>query len=318
MSEMLQLYMDEKIRPTRKRRTAEVFASYIRKHIEPAIGKRQTVGLSRADVLKRHHAIGKTHPVTANRVVTLIAAAFSHAKKAGIVPENFRNPAREIDKFREQARERYLSTAELQRVGDTLRLAETEGLPWLGGRSQYSPSETCNVDPFAIAAVRLLLLTGCRSGEILNLRWSEVDLDRGLLHLPDSKTGKKTIVLAAPAMEVLAALPCAGEFVIPGGAQGHRGDLRGPWARISSHAGLQGVRLHDLRHSFASVGAGAGLGLPIIGRLLGHAQPSTTARYSHLADDPLRRASHVISSAIANALEGNPGAEPIPMRAHKA
>ena len=124
-------------------------------------------------------------------------------------------------------------------------------------------------------------------------------------------------MLAAPAMEVLASLPRAGEFVIPGGAQGHRGDLRGPWARISSHADLQGVRLHDLRHSFASVGAGAGLGLPIIGRLLGHAQPSTTARYSHLADDPLRQASHVISSAIATALEGNRGAEPIPMRAHQ-
>jgi hypothetical protein len=91
-------------------------------------------------------------------VVTLIAAAFSHAKKAGMVPENFRNPAREIDKFREQARERYLSTAELQRLGDTLRLAETEGLPWPGGRSQYSPSETCKLDPFAIAAIRLLLL----------------------------------------------------------------------------------------------------------------------------------------------------------------
>ena len=153
-------------------------------------------------------------------------------------------------------------------------------------------------------------------GEILNLRWSEVDLERGLLHLPDSKTGKKTIVLAAPAMEVLASLPRAGEFVISGGAQGHRGDLRGPCARIRSHAALHGVRLHDLRHSFASVGASVGLGLPIIGGHLGHAQPSTTARYSHLADDPLRRA-HVISSAIANALDGNPGAEPIPMRAHQ-
>ena len=94
VSEMLQLYMDEKIRPTRKRRTAEVFASYIRKHVEPAIGKRQTIGLGRADVLKLHHAIGKTHPVTANRVVTLIAAAFSHAKKAGIVPRCCRRAGR--------------------------------------------------------------------------------------------------------------------------------------------------------------------------------------------------------------------------------
>jgi integrase len=142
--------------------------------------------------------------------------------------------------------------------------------------------ETCKLDPFAIAAIRLLLLTGCRSGEILNLRWSEVDLEPGLLHLPDSKTGKKSILLAAPAMEVLASLPRAGEFVVPGGAQGRRANLRGTWARVSSHAELHRVRLHDLRHSFASVGACAGLGLPIIGRLLGHAQPSTTARYSHL------------------------------------
>ena len=123
--------------------------------------------------------------------------------------------------------------------------------------------------------------------------------------------------LAAPAMEVLAGLPRAGEFVIPGGSQGRRANLRGPWRRISSHAELNGFRVHDLRHSFASVGASAGLGLQIIGRLLGHAQPSTTARYSHLADDPLRRASHVISSAIANALEGNVGAEAILLRAHQ-
>ena len=187
VSEMLELYMKEKIRPTRKRRTAEVFASYIRKHIEPAIGKRQSVGLSRADVLKLHHAIGKTYPVTANRVVTLIAAAVSHAKKAGIVPENFRNPAREIDKFREQARERYLSSAEMHRLGDSLRLAETEGLPWIAGKSKHSATDTCKVDPFAIAALRLLLFTGCRSSEILNLRWSEVDLDGASCTCPIAK-----------------------------------------------------------------------------------------------------------------------------------
>jgi integrase len=152
-----------------------------------------------------------------------------------------------------------------------------------------------------------LILTGARLREILHLGWDHVDFERGLLLLPDSKTGKKAIVLNAPALDVLANLPRVGAYVIAGQAAGSeqerpRADLKRPWQAVAKRAGLNGVRIHDLRHTHASVGAGAGLGLPIIGKLLGHAQAATTARYAHLDADPLRRASDRIGSHIAAAM----------------
>jgi integrase len=151
--------------------------------------------------------------------------------------------------------------------------------------------------------LRLLILTGARLREILGLKWEYVDMERGLLFLPDSKTGRKTIVLNAPALAVLSALPRVGSYVIMGDhPEKSRNDLSRPWKLVSKHAALEGVRLHDLRHTHASFGAAAGLGLPIIGRLLGHTQPSTTQRYAHLDIDPLRRASENIGSRLATAM----------------
>jgi integrase len=133
----------------------------------------------------------------------------------------------------------------------------------------------------------------------------QVDLERGLLFLDDSKTGSKTVIVNAPALAVLTALDRLGSYVIPGdNPEKPRADLKRPWEAVSMRAGLDGVRLHDLRHTYASFGAGSGLGLPIIGKLLGHAQASTTQRYAHLDNDPLRRASEHIGGTIAAALEG--------------
>jgi integrase len=137
--------------------------------------------------------------------------------------------------------------------------------------------------------------------------------------LPDSKTGKKTIVLNAPALEVLASLPRWGAYVIASGSVGTaderpRHDIKRPWAVIVRRAGLEGVRVHDLRHSFASFGAAGGLSLPIIGKLLGHARSSTTERYAHLANDPLRRATEAIGATIAAALDGRADAKVIPLK----
>ncbi|WP_173861862.1 site-specific integrase [Notoacmeibacter marinus] len=201
---------------------------------------------------------------------------------------------------------------EMQRLGDALREAETVGLPWNfneGKKAKHRPVKDENrrevISPFAVAAIRLLMLTGCRAGEILALRWSEVDFERGVLNLPDSKTGAKKVLLGAPALEVLSDLPRMGDYVIAGALPNKpRSDLKRPWERITRHAGLKDVRLHDLRHSFASVGAGAGMGLATVGKLLGHASPAMTARYAHLADDPLRRASESISGTIAAAMNG--------------
>jgi integrase len=217
------------------------------------------------------------------------------------------NPTSGIEKFREQVRERFLSESELLRLGEAIREAETVGIPWIKqSKSKHAPkleNRTTNIGPHAAAALRLLIFTGARLREILDLRWDYVDLQRGLLFLPDSKTGKKTIVLGAAALAVLENLPRVGKFVIAGTDNDKpRADLQRPWALVSERADLAGLRLHDLRHSFASVGAGSGFGLPVIGKLLGHSNSKTTERYAHLAADPLRRASDVISGAIAKAM----------------
>src|SRR6185312_12948275 len=139
-----------------------------------------------------------------------------------------------------------------------------------------------------------------------HLRWEHVDIERGCLFLPDSKSGRKTVILNAPALAVLNALERVGPYVVPGDdAERPRHDLKRPWEAVTGRAGLSGVRLHDLRHTYASFGAGSGLGLPIVGKLLGHSQPSTTARYAHLDNDPLRKAAERIGAELATALGEN-------------
>ena len=165
-----------------------------------------------------------------------------------------------------------------------------------------------------VAALRLLLFTGARLREILHLRWDHVDFERGLLLLPDSKTGRKAITLSAPALAVLQSLERIGAFVMPSAnPDTPRADLNKPWAAVIEAASLPGQRIHDLRHSFASVGAGAGLGLPIVGKLLGNTQAATTQRYAHLDADPIRRAADAIGATIAVALDG---AEPTALSRH--
>jgi integrase len=149
------------------------------------------------------------------------------------------------------------------------------------------------------------MVTGSRLREILHLRWREVDLSLGLLLLPDSKSGRKTIILSAPAIKILSGLRRNGEYVFPGTDEGKpRRDLKKPWAAVTKRAGLIGLRIHDLRHSYASVAVGKELqlGLPVIGKLLGHSQLSTTARYAHLGDEPLRAASEAVAMKIAGAM----------------
>ena len=185
-------------------------------------------------------------------------------------------PARGIERYREQGRERFLTRDELAKLGDALREAETDGLPWEVDETKpgakHLPRESNRrriLDPFAVAAIRLLILTGARLREILDAQWSQVDLERGVIFLADSKTGKKSIYLSAAAQAVLAGVP----------------------------------RIERNPHIIAS------LGLPIIGKLLGHSQAATTHRYAHLDADPLRRAVDTIGATIAAAMEGNTGAD---------
>jgi integrase len=222
------------------------------------------------------------------------------------------NPARAIERYAEAGRERFLTSEELARLGEALREGETIGLPYsideTKPTAKHAPKadrRRITLDPFAVAAIRLLILTGARLREILDAQWSLLDLERGVLFLADSKTGKKPLYLSAAAQAVLAELPRmkGNPHIIAGAREGApRSDLNKPWRGVRKAAKLDDVRIHDLRHSFASFGAGASLGLPIIGKLLGHSQAATTHRYAHLDADPLRRASETIGSTIAAAM----------------
>ncbi|HMR33091.1 MAG TPA: site-specific integrase [Geminicoccaceae bacterium] len=160
--------------------------------------------------------------------------------------------------------------------------------------------------PSAIAAIRLLVFTGCRMSEVLTLRWEHVDFGRSRLRLPDSKTGAKVVYLNTAARDVLTALPRdPSGWVVPGAKAGqHLVNLEKPWRRLRARAGLDDVRLHDLRHSFASVAAGLGGGLHMIGKPLGHSQAQTTHRYAHLAADAVKAASQRVADTLSGLMQG--------------
>jgi integrase len=315
--------MAEHVNPKRKPGTAEFYRHLLDKIIKPELGSGKLNKLTRAAVAKLHGKLSDT-PFQANRVLAVIGAMYTFAARSGLVPEGS-NPARNIENFPEYRRERFLTDEELERLGSAIRETEMVGVPWVVDETAPKAKHLSKqehrftkISPTAAAALRLLLFTGCRLREILHLKWEHVDIERGLLFLPDSKTGRKTVVLNAPALTVLTELDRTGPFVVPGDdPEKPRADLKRPWKAVSKLAGLDGVRLHDLRHTYASFGAGGGLGLPIIGKLLGHTQASTTQRYAHLDSDPLRRASESIAGRIAAAMGEAPagkGGEVMVMR----
>jgi integrase len=301
-------YLAEEAAAKLKPSSLRNYRIYVHKHAKTFIGNLRLDKVAPAHIARMHQAIGQTKPSTANRVVECIGSVYRYAALCGLVERGF-NPAGQIHAFREQRRERFLTSQELARLGEAIREAETIGIPWVVDETKPTAKHLAKknrrtlIGSHAAGALRLLILTGARLREILNLRWEWVDLERGLLLLPDSKTGRKCIVLNAPAMSVLAVLPRVGPYVICGDRPDMpRTDLNRPWRTVSKRAGLNGVRIHDLRHTHASIGASAGLGLLIIGKLLGHTQAATTARYAHLDADPLRSASEIIGGRIAAAM----------------
>lgn len=313
LAELGARFMAEHVLPKRKPKTADLYRHLIKNVINPELGGTKADKLNRAAVARWHGKLVET-PFQANRALAVLGSMYVFGGRVGVVPEGT-NPTHRIEKFKEDRRERFLTGAELERVGTAIREAETQGVPWEVEAKAKTAKHLAKpelrftkISPFAAAALRLLMFTGCRLREILHLRWDWVDVERGLIFLPDSKSGRKTVILNAPALAVLAALERVGPFVVPGDdPEKPRVDLKRPWDAISRRAGLEGVRLHDLRHTYASFGAGGGFGLPIIGKLLGHSQASTTQRYAHLDADPLRRASEAIGGQIAAALEGKRG-----------
>jgi integrase len=312
LRELAELFLNEHVGAKRKGSTAAHYRGILDRLVVPKLGSRKAEKVTTGDMAHIHLDL-HDHPYRANRMLAVIGSMYSFGIKRKMLPLGT-NPVRGIEKYPERGRERFLSGAELARLGDAIREAETAGVPYVVDETKPKAKHAAKpknrrtvISPHAAAALRLLIFTGARLREILHLRWEWVDLERGLLLLPDTKTGKKAIVLNAPAMKVLADLPRMGAFVIAGQAAGTneerpRCDLNRPWRAVATRAGLHGVRIHDLRHTHASFGAGAGLGLPIIGKLLGHAHAATTARYAHLDVDPLRRASEHIGGRLAEAM----------------
>ena len=291
---LVEQFLDDHVDKKRKPKTVIEYRRVLERYLLPKFGSRKAQEMLRADLAKLHLSMKET-PYQANRLIATVASMYSYGEKHGLTPENF-NPAKRIDRFGETRRERFLSSEELGRLGHALRELDESG--------RYGT---------AISALKFLLLTGARLREALNLKWSYVDLERGILLLPDSKTGKKTVTLNAPSMEILVNLKAKADresfndYVFYGARPDvPRSDLKKPWAAVTKLAVLEELRIHDLRHSFASVGAGAGLGLPIVGKLLGHTQAATTQRYAHLDLDPLRRAADAIGATIIAALELKP------------
>lgn len=309
VAELSDRFLADHVRAKRKAGTAEFYRDILDRIVKPTLGTTKADKLTRMQVSKLHSSLADT-PFQANRMLAVVGSMYAFAGHAGFVSEGT-NPARGIDKFKEDRRERFLTSEELERLGGAIREAETLGIPWTVDETKSTAKHVrkaeryTRIEPSAAAALRLLLFTGCRLREILHLRWEHVDFERGCLFLPDSKSGRKTVILNAPSLAVLKAQERLGPYVVPGNdPEKPRHDLKRPWDAVTKRAGLVGVRLHDLRHTYASFGAGGGLGLPIIGRLLGHAQAATTARYAHLDNDPLRCASEAIAVTIAAALEG--------------
>jgi integrase len=304
----------------KKASTLAIDRSNIERHIKPLLGRRR-IGSIRSKIVRKFQediAAGKsaidirTGPRgrarvtggrgTAARATTVLGTVFTFALREGYITEN---PVRGVELFEIEGRERFLDAAELGKLGEALNTTEAEGL-----------SST------AITAIRLLIFTGCRKNEILGLIWRSIDFERGCLFLPDSKTGKKTVPLAAPALELLASLPRieGSPFVFPATkGKGHYVGLPKVWSIIRKRAGLDDVPLQALRHSFASFAVAGGNSLYLIGKVLGHSQNKTTEKYAHLDLDPLKPVVNRTAQTIVAAMSvRNGGAEVVELPKRKA
>jgi integrase len=278
-------YLRDHVELRLKPRTQREYRHCLDVYILPAIGSFRVADVSRADIVDIHSSMRAT-PYQANRVLEVARAMFNHAEIWGLRAEGA-NPCRRVKRNPERKRERHLLPEELSRLGAVLDERLAAGL------------ET----PFVIAAFKLLIFTGCRLNEIQTLKWEF--LKNGSIELPDSKTGERRIPLPPAAQAVIARLPRDPEnpFIIAGDVAGqHVTDLQRPWRRIRKAAGLDDVRIHDLRHTYASNAVKQGLSLPMVGKLLGHTQMQTTMRYAHWEDAPVRSAATSVSNALSAAL----------------
>ena len=283
VAEVAARYMEEHLAVRCKPGTEVSSRSVIDNYILPEFGRLPFAAVEPKRVLELHSKLNNV-PYAANRAVAVLSRMFNMAEAWGMVREGS-NPCRLVVKHKERKRERFLTEGEFRRLGQALSETATVG----------------GVSPRAVAAIRLLMLTRCRKNEILTLRWEDVDLAANELRLADSKTGPRVVPLSPAATRVLTVLPriSGNPWVIPGHKPGTcMKNLHDPWKIIRTRARLEDVRLHDLRHSFASRALALGENLPMIGKLLGHAQIQTTARYAHLERDSVKASAARVAASI--------------------
>ena len=302
--------LDEKSRkrPTksasRKASTQDAYADILRLHVIPAVGNLPLDDITAAAVGRIAKALSD-RPAQRNKTLRVLSSLFRWgAKPKQRYCTKGHNPAAsdEVERVTEEGRERFLTSEELARLGGIIRQAETDGLLVKQRTDKRAPKveQRVIIDQYAAAAIRLLLLTGCRLREILNLEWSRIDFERGIVNLSEAKRGRRPVILNAPALQILNELPRIGPFVIASTvADRPRYDIKRAWQRVREAAGLADVRGHDLRHTTGAFSASSGLGLQITGAILGHKSIQATQRYAHLANDPLKRAAERVGGEIA-------------------
>ena len=292
VADLAMRYMERHL-PSKRPKSQREDRDMIQRIVLPRLGRLRVANVRHADVEAMHRALKGT-PYRANRTLALLSKMFSLAVRWEWRGDN---PVKGVERYPEERRTRHLSPAELARLSVALA-----GYP----------------NPTAANAIRFLLLTGARKGEALAATWDQLDLERGIWTKPSAHTKQKRehrVPLNAAALALLAdqRTRATGDHVFPGRKAGQPlDDLQAAWAAITRAAGLEGVRVHDLRHSYASILASGGLSLPIIGALLGHTQPATTARYAHLFDDPLREATERVGAFVSSA--DRDVAEVVPLR----
>lgn len=279
LKQFLTEYVDVKLSP----RTKVEYHTVIRLKVPISVRRKYIHEISRQDVSRIHQSMSDM-PTRANKTIMVLSKFFNWCEQYEY-RDDHTNPCRYVKKYKEEPRQRFLSQEEQERLRQALVTAEQDNLATI----------------YASESIRMLIFTGARLREILDLKWSYINWELGILSLPKSKTGAKTIYLNPQSIEVLNRIVRQKDnpYVFCGVKQGQPiVNLQKPWRRIRAMADLDDVRLHDLRHTFASVAVMNGMSLPIVGALLGHSKPQTTARYAHLAAEPLRKAAEQVGQHI--------------------
>jgi len=326
VNDLLDRYIAEHVEKRNRPRTREEVKRLIERHIRPALGRHKVAAVTRQDTVKLHRDLGET-PRQANFVLAVCSKAFNLAEAWAMRPEGT-NPCTKIERYQENARERFLSADELARLGATLRRAETEGLPWNVNTKKPTAKHLPKPENqrtlytrVTTAVVELLLFTGCRLSEVLNLRWEQVDFEGGIITLRETKAGRpQVVVMNAPSRQILKQLHKVkgSEWVLPAATGASRPlsktAIENAWQRIRIAAKLADVRLHDLRHTVGSHAGQSGANAFLVRDLLRHKDLSMTGRYVNRADDPVRTLSEMVGERIAAGLAGRKGGEVVMLK----